>query len=325
MIDTTTIHTDLIALIGRDTQLKRVAATNGGEYAGPCPFCGGKDRFRVWPHTDHPGWWCRQCARRGDAIGYLMQRDNLDFRAACDRLGATRPALMSPRYIPIPPLVDPGVPTADWQTRASRIVDDCEAALWSEAGAKARGWLAARGLWEETLLSWRIGYCPKDGKYHDLYLDRGIVIPWLVDDTIWKLNVRRPVGEPKYRALKGSYSVNALFGADHLAGYHDCIITEGEFDAMLIWQELGDLADVLTLGSANGRVADRWLPTLLRFGRFWVATDNDVEGEKAAQYWLTLTSERGRRLLPPNGAKDVTEAWQAGTDLRAWAMTILER
>jgi hypothetical protein len=133
------------------------------------------------------------------------------------------------------------------------------------------------------------------------------------------------VGEPKYRAVKGSLSANALFGVDHLTGKPDCIITEGEFDAMLIWQELGDLADVLTLGSANGRIADRWLPTLLQFKRFWIATDNDIEGERAAQYWLTLTSERGRRLLPPGGAKDVTEAWQAGADLRSWAMSALGR
>ena len=40
---------DLLALIGRDVQLRRVASTNGGEWAGPCPFCGGHDRFRVWP------------------------------------------------------------------------------------------------------------------------------------------------------------------------------------------------------------------------------------------------------------------------------------
>ena len=32
---------DLLAIVSVDTPLKRVAATSGGEYAGPCPFCGG--------------------------------------------------------------------------------------------------------------------------------------------------------------------------------------------------------------------------------------------------------------------------------------------
>ena len=34
-------------LIERDTPLKKAANTGGGEWVGACPFCGGKDRFRV--------------------------------------------------------------------------------------------------------------------------------------------------------------------------------------------------------------------------------------------------------------------------------------
>lgn len=45
-------HIDLLSLIQRDVRLKRVAGTHGGEYAGPCPFCGeGEDRLRVWPRS----------------------------------------------------------------------------------------------------------------------------------------------------------------------------------------------------------------------------------------------------------------------------------
>lgn len=46
-----TSHINLLDLIGTDTTLKRVANTNNGEYHGPCPFCGGKDRFIVQPLT----------------------------------------------------------------------------------------------------------------------------------------------------------------------------------------------------------------------------------------------------------------------------------
>ena len=38
---------NLVELIGRDTVLKKVAATAGGEWHGACPFCGGKLRKRV--------------------------------------------------------------------------------------------------------------------------------------------------------------------------------------------------------------------------------------------------------------------------------------
>ncbi len=37
---------------------------NGREYHGPCPACGGEDRFVVWPETA----WCRQCHLSWDIV-----------------------------------------------------------------------------------------------------------------------------------------------------------------------------------------------------------------------------------------------------------------
>src|SRR5436305_15259018 len=54
---------NLLDLVTRDTRLRRMASTHGGEYAGPCPFCGGRDRFRVWPNMAHPRYWCRVCRK----------------------------------------------------------------------------------------------------------------------------------------------------------------------------------------------------------------------------------------------------------------------
>jgi DNA primase len=82
---------NLLDLLSSDTSLRKVAATYGGEYVGPCPWCGGEDRFRVWPDTDPPRYWCRVCERRGDAIQYLRDREGLTFRQACERLGKPLP------------------------------------------------------------------------------------------------------------------------------------------------------------------------------------------------------------------------------------------
>jgi hypothetical protein len=101
---------NLLALISRDTQLRKTSAHNGGEYSGPCPICrcGQRrpvrhDRFKVWPNAaggqdSMPGRWAclgrragrRGCDRGGDAIQYLRDRDNLTFQEACDRLGIRR-------------------------------------------------------------------------------------------------------------------------------------------------------------------------------------------------------------------------------------------
>jgi hypothetical protein len=74
--------------VGADSPLQRVAGTRGGEYAGPCPFCGGHDRLRVQPEAGL--WWCRQCSGEHwqDAIAYVQRRDGVDFAEACTRLGA---------------------------------------------------------------------------------------------------------------------------------------------------------------------------------------------------------------------------------------------
>src|SRR5918912_568461 len=91
-IDTWAIkqRTYLLGLDGVDTRLKKVASTGGGEYAGPCPFCGGRDRFRVQPLRGR--WWCRGCSdgpRWQDAIAYVRQREGVGFAEACQRLGAS--------------------------------------------------------------------------------------------------------------------------------------------------------------------------------------------------------------------------------------------
>lgn len=85
MIDLSNIN--LLNVIGSDTHLKKVAGTGGGEMAGACPYCGGKDRFKVQPYAKPVGrWMCRQCSPRwSNAIGYLRAK-GLSFVEACEYL-----------------------------------------------------------------------------------------------------------------------------------------------------------------------------------------------------------------------------------------------
>jgi|LGOV01.1.fsa_nt_gb hypothetical protein len=62
--------------------LKRKTAK---EWAGPCPECGGTDRFLVW--TDRDAWYCRGCDKGGDAIEFLRRFDNLSCPDAHEALG----------------------------------------------------------------------------------------------------------------------------------------------------------------------------------------------------------------------------------------------
>jgi hypothetical protein len=71
-----------------------VASTNGGEYKGPCPECGGLDRFTIWPEMPNKNgiyrggrYICRQCGKCGDAIQYLRDFHGMTFPEACSVLG----------------------------------------------------------------------------------------------------------------------------------------------------------------------------------------------------------------------------------------------
>ncbi len=301
---------NLVALVGQYTRLRRESAH---EYSGPCPCCGGHDRL----HVHDSGWFfCRQChPRRGDVIEFLRWVQGLTFLEAVQRLtaivGSAEASVPAPR-------APRGYPESDWQRRAWRLVETCERVLWSEAGRRARDYLARRGLGEATLLAFRIGFHPGGTvPVHGMHLVRGIVIPWWRDEVIWKVNVRTASGYPKYRAVAGSVE-GGLFGTHYLGRQEVLLLTEGEFDAMLVWQEAGEWVDVSTAGSAAARVRAEWLVLLRGYRRILVCTDNDAAGHEAAQQWLALLGRRAVRLLPPGGSKDITAGHLAGHDVRAW-------
>lgn len=69
-----------------------VRVSSVGEAAGPCPFCGGHDRFVVWPASSERDGraWCRQCRWVGDIIALYRDLERVTFvRALEDIAGAS--------------------------------------------------------------------------------------------------------------------------------------------------------------------------------------------------------------------------------------------
>lgn len=62
-------------------------ARHGSEYHTACPWCGGDDRFVIWPEKEHGGrFWCRQCGRMGDCID-LLKAQGYSFKQAMELVG----------------------------------------------------------------------------------------------------------------------------------------------------------------------------------------------------------------------------------------------
>jgi hypothetical protein len=206
---------DLVQLVGGG--LKKVAGTNGGEWAGACPFCGGRDRFRVWPEQGR--WWCRQCERSGDAVSFVQQRKQVSFAAALRGLGLQgQTRSYQPAPAPARPPEPSEPPPEAWQTAARAFV---EASITHLRGSyqKPLDWLHRRGYHDATIEYGQIGYHPGAGAQGDqcyvsrsawglpddgrkLWLPRGVVIPWLVDGLLWKLFIRRPIPPGAWEAVR---------------------------------------------------------------------------------------------------------------------------
>ena len=69
--------------------------SRGAEFAGPCPLCGGRDRFLVWPEQNdgRGSYSCRQCGISGDVIQWLMDVEGMTFRQAAQAAGRAWPPL----------------------------------------------------------------------------------------------------------------------------------------------------------------------------------------------------------------------------------------
>lgn len=68
-----------------ETSTRKVKKKTATEYCSPCPFCGGDDRFCIWPEKDKG--WCRQCNWSGDYIQLLIEKEHMEFKEAAEKAG----------------------------------------------------------------------------------------------------------------------------------------------------------------------------------------------------------------------------------------------
>ncbi len=322
---------DLLRLIRRDTPVpaRPSAATNGGEYKARCPLPGCSSRadaLCIWPH--HPRgmgrWWCRACGRGGDAVAWLVETGRASLREAW---ALRHGAAACPGHADGPSLPPgDGPPGPAWQEAGRAFVARAGEALWAPAGERALAWLRGRGLADDTIRAAGLGYNARDERQprqawgldegKPLWLPRGIVIPWEAGGALWRINVRRPAGEPKYCGPAGFG--NGLYNADALAPGRPALLVEGEFDALTVAQTAGDLVAVVAVGGTGGARRGRWLDALRACSTVLVALDADPDpnkGDRAAAWWAGLL-EDARRWRPWWG--DVNQMHQDGADVRSW-------
>lgn len=148
---------------------------------------------------------------------------------------------------------------------------------------------------------------------------RGIIIPWFIGGVLTLVKVRQPDGcKPKYAEVYRDRSrhLGIYPGPEVIRPGRPLILPEGEFDRWLLAQAIGESGAVATLGCASGRPAPGILGPMLDAAPWYIATDADDAGKRAADAWDAYP--RARRIRPPGPHKDWTEAAADGVNLARW-------
>jgi DNA primase len=141
-------------LIGRSVKLVR----RGREFAGLCPFHHEKTPS-FYVVDDKNFFHCFGCGAHGDAIGFAMRAENLDFLEAVEKL-AGEAGLAVPQTTP---------EEREKAQRQKTLLETLEAAasfyearLWEPGGRRARDYLQARRLDPDTIRRFRLGWASED-------------------------------------------------------------------------------------------------------------------------------------------------------------------
>jgi len=146
---------DMVELVGARTELRRV----GTRYTGLCPFHDERTpSFSV--NAEHGLYHCFGCGESGDAIRFVQATESLDFRESVEYLAE--------RYGVELKLEREDPREEERRRRRERLLAAVERAaafyerfLWeSEEARRAREYLIGRGLAEEVLRTFRVGYAP---------------------------------------------------------------------------------------------------------------------------------------------------------------------
>ena len=319
--------------------LKTVSGSSGGEYAGPCPWCGGEDRFRCWP--DHPSgatggrFLCRGCGRQGDGLAFIMELEGVGYVEACKRLGTTPKAKTGGQTAQTkwtPKLST--LPGDAWTSAAGRLVDRCAAAL--AAGGPGLEYARGRGLTIKTCVALRIGWNDCDlyqdraawglpeeinertGRPRRVWLPSGLVISSRKDGQVVAVKIRRsgwtPEDQlPKYAAVTGSAKSPMVLG---LGQGKPVVVVESELDAILVAQEARDLVAAVAMRTARAKPDAEAHTLLLAAPLILVATDADDAGATAWPWWREHYPKAVRWPVPTG--KDVGDCAATPGLIRAW-------
>lgn len=350
---TTTIDTeglkksvDLRELAGRYTELRRESAS---EMHGPCPWCGGDDRFVV----NACNFYCRpgdgHCGRHGDAIEFLRMMNDIDFKEACAILsGAIE--LAGPEAKRQAEAKHAKTQEVRWneQEQLAQLKREQTALMLATEGQE---FLLGRGLNRETWAAFGFGYNPRvslpntwdaEKREYSYPQQPAISMPWYKDGHLVAVRYRflkahvytdadgfeRKGQAGRGTKLKGYGPTGGnVFGMQAVPDSHDrqlrtLVVCEGELNDASIWQVAHTTAlDVVSIGSQSSTIPDWLIERASQYKMVLVYTDESEIAHKlqqAIQGSFAVSSS----VCGGKDANDLLQAGHLGGYLSAWRYKI---
>lgn len=282
---------DLRKLIGEYIELN---GHESGEMSGPCPKCGGTDRF----HVTADSWFCRQCHPKfDDAPAFVQWFHGCSFPEAMERLGAAPVAVE--RRTPAAKRSVAHPVSEEWRAKAQRIVNAAYHDLMSQVGFGEGGeYLIKRSIEPESWKAFGLGFkadvplphtWDKEKRVYIHPAQPAIVIPWYRGGKLTAIryrflqqhtytDVRNREISRKQTAMFDSDFSGVLYGGQALLGCAEdlrtLVLCEGELNAISIWQIASAWGwDVLSLGSESAKLTPAAIDYAKRFERVIVWMD----------------------------------------------------
>lgn len=153
------LQADIVRVVGDYVSLRKTGAQN---YSGLCPFHKEKTpSFSV--HATRQFYHCFGCGASGDVFSFVQKIENITFpeaiRAVAQKLGVAMP---KQAFSTEAEAKDARLRTAllEIHERACGFFQEC---LRRPEGGRAREYLASRGLNEEMIRQFRVGFAPDSG------------------------------------------------------------------------------------------------------------------------------------------------------------------
>lgn len=279
---------------------------HGAYHTGPCPMCGGRDRFVVKTFEDgREGWICRGCASGSyrSPENYLVERFGISYRQAREAIESG--GYHSTHQPPARPATQPQPPAPPrrepyWRRNAERLIE-----VYCKHPGRVKLWNAYKPLPRETIIGAElgVGILPSNKCRHER-----LIVP--VRDSFGRVvcfrgrRIACDCADEQGRPI--NWTTSAGWRLDELPLYNlgtgsgsVIYIVENQIDALMV-NAYTDYKGVATLSTSYWRPA--WTTALQEAAPklVVVAYDNDLPGNGGGEHRELLIANW--RKTAPAGA-----------------------